>query len=166
MDLENKRLFMGIDVGKKGGICILNEDREIIETHVMPVIGKEYDIQSMKDIFSKHEIFHAVIENVHAIQGRVGNSSNFNFGLGKGILMGLVSGLNIPFTLVNPKAWQKETWEGVTKQSDNKKTSLLAAKRLFPEETFLATSRSRVPHDGIVDAVLMAEYARRKFNIR
>jgi crossover junction endodeoxyribonuclease RuvC len=132
----------------------------------MPVIGKEYDIQAIRDIFLSRDVFHAVIENVHAIQGKVGNSSNFNFGLGKGILMGLVAGLDIPYTLVNPKAWQKEVWEGVTRQTDNKKTSLLAAKRLFPSETFLATSRSRVPHDGIVDATLMAEYARRKFNIK
>lgn len=46
---------------------------------------------------------------------------------------------------------------------DTKATSLLAAKRLFPEETFLATTRSKVPHDGIVDAVLIGLYCVRKF---
>jgi hypothetical protein len=46
---------------------------------------------------------------------------------------------------------------------DTKATSLIAAKRLFPEEKFLATSRSKVPHDGIVDAVLIGEYCKRNF---
>lgn len=46
---------------------------------------------------------------------------------------------------------------------DTKATSLLAAKRLFPDETFLATQRSKVPHDGIVDAVLIGLYCVRKF---
>lgn len=46
---------------------------------------------------------------------------------------------------------------------DTKATSLLAAKRLFPNETFLATARSKVPHDGIVDAVLIGEYCKRHF---
>lgn len=160
------KIYVGIDVGKKGGIVKLGEDNKLISLHAMPMIGKEYDIQELKNILSNpdEEIVHLAIENVHAIQGRTGNSSNFSFGLGKGILMGLVAGLNIPYTLVNPKTWQKIAWEGVSKQSDNKKTSLLAAKRLFPTESFLATERSRVPHDGMVDGALMAYYIKLKFN--
>lgn len=154
------KIYVGIDVGKKGGIGKLDEQGKLISMHIMPMIGKEYDIQEIKNLLSdpSEEIVHLAIENVHAIQGRTGNSSNFSFGLGKGILMGMVAGLNIPYTLVNPKTWQKIAWEGVSKQADNKKTSLVAAKRLFPEESFLATERSRVPHDGIVDGVLMAYY--------
>jgi len=166
IELKDQQLvYVGIDVGKSGGIAILGEDNSL-QLHTMPMIGKEYDIQSLKNIFTDEHLLiqHLAIENVHAIQGRTGNSSNFSFGLGKGILMGLVSGLNIPYTLVNPKTWQKIAWEGVTKQSDNKKTSLIAAKRLFPEESFLATERSRVPHDGIVDAALMAYYIKLKIN--
>jgi len=34
---------------------------------------------------------------------------------------------------------------------------------LFPKVNLLMTERSSVPHDGLVDALLMAEYARRKF---
>jgi len=162
MALENK-IFAAFDPGKKGGFAVLTDDGFIMDIHVMPTISKEYDVQALKLLLKKYEITHIGIENVHAIQGRIGNSSNFNFGLGKGLLIGLVAGLNIPYTLVNPKQWQKITWEGVTKQKDTKKTSLIAAKRLFPYESFLATKRSRVPHDGIVDAVLIAEYIRLKF---
>jgi crossover junction endodeoxyribonuclease RuvC len=159
-------VYVGIDVGKKGGIVFMDEDLKPIQKHIMPMLGKEYDIQELKNILSNPyvNILHLAIENVHAIQGRTGNSSNFSFGLGKGILMGMVAGLEIPYTLVNPKTWQKVAWEGVTKQADTKKTSLVAAKRLFPTEDFLATERSRVPHDGLVDGALMAYYIALKFN--
>lgn len=161
-----KEIYVGIDVGKKGGIVKLDKELKLISMHIMPQIGSEYDIQELKNLLTNPEetIIHLGIENVHAIQGRTGNSSNFSFGLGKGILMGMVAGLEIPYTLVNPKTWQKIAWEGVTKQDDNKKTSLLAAKRLFPTESFLATPRSSVPHDGIVDGALIAYYVALKLN--
>ena len=165
MKIEQTKVFVGFDPGKKGGIVMMDSNLNIVSKHIMPMIGKEYDIQELKNILTNegHEIVHLAIENVHAIQGRIGNSSNFNFGMGKGILMGISAGLGIPYTLVNPKAWQKIAWEGVTKQSDNKKTSLVAAKRVFPNESFIATSRSRVPHDGLVDAALIAYYIALKF---
>lgn len=169
MDLENKenKCFLGIDPGKSGSFSLIDEEGKIIHMIKIPTIGKEYDVQMMAHQLEEWKPFvkHAVLENVHAIQGRVGNSSNFNFGLGKGILIGLLQGLGIRYTMVNPKAWQKEVWEGVSRQKDNKQTSLLAAKRLFPNETFIPSERARKPHDGMVDATLMAEYARRKFNV-
>lgn len=158
-------VFIGCDVGKSGAIVALDSLGNVLLTHAMPVIGKEYDLQRIHDLldhYSRHSVY-VGIENVHAIQGKAGASSNFSFGLGKGILMGIVAGLKMPYILVNPRQWQKEVWEGVTKQADAKKTSLIAAKRLFPNQDFLATERSRKPHDGIVDAILIAEYCRRKF---
>lgn len=163
--MERYSVFIGCDPGKSGGIVALDAMGNVLLTHAMPVIGKEYDLQKIHDLldhYSRHKVY-VGIENVHAIQGKAGNSSNFSFGLGKGILMGIVSGLKMPYLLVNPRQWQKETWEGVTKQSDTKKTSLIAAKRLFPDQDFLASERSRKPHDGIVDAMLIGEYCRRKF---
>jgi crossover junction endodeoxyribonuclease RuvC len=163
--MKTKKLYAAFDVGKKGGLTKLNLDGTLHSMHVMPMIGKEYDIQEIKNLLTVEgeTIEHIGIENVHAIQGKAGNSSNFSFGLGKGILMGLVAGMNIPYTLVNPKTWQKVAWEGVTKQANNKKTSLVAAKRLFPTESFLPTERSRVAHDGLVDSALIAYYIALKF---
>lgn len=162
-----KDVYLGCDVGKKGGLVFMDKDMNIVEMNIMPVLGKEYDLQKLYTILKNKElnVLHAVIENVHAIQGKhIGNSSNFSFGLGKGILMGLMAGAEIPFTLVNPKAWQKVAWEGVTKQANTKDTSLIAAQRVFPSQSFLATQRSRVPHDGLVDAALMAYYIKLKLN--
>jgi len=41
-------------------------------------------------------------------------------------------------------------------------TAAALAKRLWPEETFLASKRSKIPHSGMVDAALVAEFYRRR----
>ena len=84
----------------------------------------------------------------------------------------------ISHTFVQPKKWQS-IWEGVPIQkvptgkknkkgepmykTDTKATSLLAVQRLFPNIDLRASERCKIPHDGIVDALLMAEYCRRNF---
>lgn len=163
-----KKIIIGMDVGKSGGVCKYDVDTDEIELFVMPTIGKEYDIQGIADFIKEKEnekVIHVIIENVHAIQGRAGASSNFSFGLGKGILMGLVHGIGYRYTLVTPTVWQKVAWEGVTKQKNTKDTSLIAARRLFPDETFIPTKRARTPHDGLVDAALMAYYGKIKYAV-
>lgn len=172
--MEDKFLFVGIDVGKLGAIVIINNESSEIVTIPMPMIGKEYNIQKIAfelEYYSKY-IKHLCIENVHAVQTS-GRTGSFEFGFGKGILEGIIVTLKIPYARVSAATWQKEMWTGITKQYvagtdkkkiDTKATSLIAAQRLFPRESFLATEKSKVPHNGIVDALLIADYTRRKFN--
>jgi len=40
--------------------------------------------------------------------------------------------------------------------------ALVAAKRLFPGQDFTLTERATKAHDGMVDALLMSEYGKRK----
>lgn len=44
---------------------------------------------------------------------------------------------------------------------DTKRTSINASRRLFPHVSLLRNARCKTPHDGLSDALLMAEYARR-----
>ncbi len=169
--------YLGVDVGKNGGFAYFNENGGIENLVVMPKIGKEYDYNSIRACFNL-PIKHIVIEDVHALFG-VGAGTTFALGLGKGFLIAMAVAFEIPYSLVQPKVWQKEMWDSTAivkkptkrklkngsfaKKTDTKKTSLIAAKRLFPKETFLATKRSSVPHDGLVDAALMGEYCRRMY---
>lgn len=69
---------------------------------------------------------------------------------------------------ITPKKWQKMFWitpkmpKGV--KFDTKAAALKVARQLWPEQDWLATSRSSVPHDGLVDASLIAEFCRRTYN--
>ncbi len=173
---------IGIDVGKKGALALLSHDKKLRLYEAIPLINKEIDVTELSKIFklwnSTYDIGIVGIEDVHSIFG-AGAKANFQFGRCLGLLEGFTIANGIPFIKVAPKAWQKEMWEGVdiikdntgkkTKQgnikykTNTKATSLIAAQRLFPGEEFLATERSYTPHDGIVDALLIAEHCRRKY---
>jgi hypothetical protein len=159
--------YCGIDPGKSGCITLFNEKRPLF--FPLPTIGKEYDIQKISLFFKawRSNIQHAGLEHVHAIQGKIGNSSNFNFGLGKGVLMSMLISNEIPHTLIPPQTWQKETHQGVTKIENKKEMSLIAAKRLFPSydlrDPNRKTERAQKEHDGLIDSLLIGEYVRRMF---
>jgi hypothetical protein len=145
----------------------------------------------LMDICSKadtSDIF-VVMEDLHSVYGSSAGS-NFTFGWNCGATEAVVAVLGIPYKTVQPKVWQKEMWKGVEivkeisyhkkkkgqpaepkknkdgsikTKTDTKATSLVAAQQLFPGELFRKSERAKTPHDGIVDAVLMGEYANRKF---
>lgn len=157
--------YIGIDPGTKGAFVVLDDKGEVVDWLVMPMIGKEYDVRAIVDFLTKHMDSHVFIENVKAVSGvPVSSTSSFNFGFGVGLLNGIIYTLKIPFTKVAVPVWQKTMWEGVALQKkpngkkDTKTMSTIAARRLFPTQTFLATQRSSVPHDGLVDGALIAKH--------
>jgi hypothetical protein len=62
---------------------------------------------------------------------------------------------------ITPQSWQKAMLPNC-KAGDTKPRALALAKELWPDETFLASPRCKVPHDGLIDAALIAEFSRRK----
>lgn len=86
-----------------------------------------------------------------------GVTSMFSFGLNFGWIQGMLTAYGIPFELVRPQKWKKEY--SIT---GDKNTSIAVCKRLFPDVSLLPTERCRKESDGMAEALLMAEYARRK----
>jgi hypothetical protein len=166
---EVSKIRIGADPGATGGI-VVDIDGERM-SYIMPRTSKKVlytkVFLAIFENLPPCEDVHVVIEDVHSIYG-ASAGSNFNFGFNCGFLEGVISTFQIPYTKVAPKSWQKELWVGIPvieKQGkkDTKGMSLIAAKRLFPKENFLASPRCKVPHDGIVDAMLICEYCKRKF---
>lgn len=175
-----EKTFIGIDVGKDGAITYVTPNGNWT-SYKMPLIGKEVDTNRLSEIIKNIAIgslkegwnVFGCIEDVHAIFGSSAKAT-FQFGRNAGMLeMALVAN-EIPFALVQPKAWQKEMWQGVpivkrlsksgkTKVTDTKKTSEIACKRLFPNMDLRATERCKTNDEGIIDSVLICEYARRKY---
>lgn len=172
------KYFIAADPGKKGAIVVIDSNNQIL-TAQTPLVGGEIDTHQISKFLNSFEgDKHAVIEDVHSIFG-VGAKANFQFGRALGILEGIICTLGIPFTKVSPKEWQKEMWQGIKPievptlkknkdgsvkyKTDTKATSLICVKRLYPDVNLLPTERSKKPSDGIVDALLMAGYCKRKF---
>ena len=172
------KVHVGIDPGKNGFICILTDEGFTFSE--IPKIGKMVDIHELSKIFhnlyidSAEKRVHCVIENVHALFGSSAGAT-FEFGYVNGVLEALLVSIGIPYTKIQPKEWQKEMFKGVdqmkkpsstgkTHVNDTKGMALVAAKRLFPNLDLRATERSKNPHDGKVDSLLLCEFSRRNYD--
>ena len=150
-------IFIGIDPGTSGALVIL-KDRDIM---IRQIFSEENYLESLRYIHNlmlQGESCVCCLEHVHSMP-RDSHKSAFAFGNNFGFIQGLLKAFDIPFELVTPQKWKKEF--SVT---SDKNTSIAVAKRLFPKVDLRRTEGSKrctKDHDGIAEALLMAEYARR-----
>lgn len=156
--------YIGIDNGLSGGLVII-EDRKILELMTMPVTvagngRNEYDIFSIVKVLEKYQKDSVMIIEKAQAMPKLGVVQAFSFGKLYGIMLGLATALKIPYNIVYSRTWQKEMFRDIS--SDNtKQASIIVAKQLYPDESFLATPRSKKPHNGLTDALLLCVYAQR-----
>ena len=154
--------FLGIDPGKTGAFVLLDSNGRIIGKEVTPVIGSQVCPRAMFNlVFGMKKLgLHAIVEKVGSRPGEF-HKACFTFGKYAGYVEACLAAAAIAHTFVTPVKWQNTMLVGVERKLDTKKRALIAARRIWPTEDFLATERSKKPHDGIVDAALLAEYGRR-----
>jgi hypothetical protein len=159
--------YIGIDNGLDGGITVLNEEGSIIHKCVMPVIklgkGRQVDILEMDRIINAFSPCSCILEPAqkHSPGILALCSTWFSYG----IITSVLTLGKTRFTLVNPQAWQKMFWVrpkmAKGQKFDTKAAALNAANKLWPSEDWTKSERASKPHDGMVDAALIAEYGRR-----
>lgn len=147
-------VYIGIDPGKKGAMAILREDGSSI---IYPFSEAGYK-EVLADYSTENFKCRAkcCLEHVSAMPGN-GSVSMFNFGENFGFIQGLLTAYEIPYELVRPQKWKKEF--SVTA---DKNQAIDVCKRLFPNEILKRTDRCKVDDSNFAEALLMAEYARRK----
>ena len=154
-------IYIGIDPGKNGGIAVIREMNSkpgIIDRLVVKSYSEEHLIELLDYARGKMDNPRCVLEKVNAMPGQ-GVVSMFNFGQNFGFIQGVLKAYGIPYELVTPQKWKKEF--SVT---SDKNTSIEVCKRLFPNVNLKATERCKKDHDGMAEALLMAEYGRRHYN--
>jgi len=163
-----EKTYVGIDIGKLGAIVILYPDGGV-KTMYMPLINGEIDYQDLGNIVAQLVGLnaHVVFEKLGVIFGS-GKSTAFSMGHQSGAVEMACVAHHVPYTKVRAVDWQKQMFQGVqeitktgTKKRDTKAMALIAVKRLFPDLKLTFGDRAKKPHDGLIDAVLLAEYARR-----
>lgn len=145
------KTYIGIDPGKSGALALLTEDGHCT---VVPFQESAYTA-ILKAASGPSSV--CCLEKVGAMPGQ-GVVSMFNFGHNLGYIEGLLQAFDIPYQLVPPQTWKKEFCV-----TSDKNTSIEVCRKLFPHVCLLPTARSRKPSDGMAEAMLMAEYARRRF---
>ena len=159
-EMNEKTIAIGIDPGKDGAIAVLWPEGLGSFSHVGPRVCA-FDRASYRGELTailphRHYVkVVCVVEHVGAMPGQ-GSVSMFNFGQNFGWIQGVLDAYGIPYELVRPQKWKKEF-----SCTSDKNTSITVAQRLFPNVDLRRTPKCKGPHDGICEALLMAEYARR-----
>ena len=100
-------IYIGIDPGKSGGICVYNPYRDSVDINKMPdtVHGV---VMLMRSIVAQYdgEDIRLVLEKVHSMPGQ-GVASTFTFGQGYGQLQGVIAALGLSCIEVIPNRWMK-----------------------------------------------------------
>ena len=156
------RLVLGIDPGLHGGIAALDAAGAVVGTWPMPVAGGEVHAAGLADLLrslrcldSHQDIGRVCLEKVAAMP-RQGVASTFRFGAGWGMVRGVCAALAIPVHLVPPTVWKKRVLLGLP--HDKAGAVRFCASRWPTADLILPGCR--VPHDGIADALCLAEYGR------
>lgn len=154
-------MILGVDPGREGALALIGET---VKTVPLKILDGRLDLHWLAAWLRFHpEIKMVGLEEVHAVFGSSAGAT-FSFGWGLGAIQGVLSTLHLPYRLIPPKVWQKTlgiTHEPKTPPKLRKEKNLAVCKKLFPAVNLLATERSKVPHMGIVDALLISEYTRR-----
>ena len=152
--MSENRVYIGIDPGKNGGIAVIDG-----ASHMVAVYSDAVLIDAARMVADMNKADAEAIcclEKVGAMP-KQGVVSTFNFGASYGYIKGVLESFRIPYQEMPPQKWKKEF--GL---NSDKTASVDVCKRLFPDVNLLATPRCKKPHDGMAEALLMAEYARRK----
>lgn len=143
--------YLGLDPGANGGYAVLKDS----EIETFGRFDKQEFVNICYSLSRKQEKTRCCIEKVHAMP-KQGSVSMFNFGVNYGWLKGVLDAYEIPYQEIPPQTWKKEF--GL---NSKKEKSIEVCQQLFPEAN-LVPHGCHKQHDGIAEAILMSEYARRK----
>ena len=115
---------------------------------------RKLNLQELIWIFKRFKPNLVIIEKVQTMP-KQGISSSGRYMYNAGIIHGIVSALGIPFIRVRPQEWKKVILKGTKKQ---KIDAIEKVYCLFPEVSLLKSERSKKPHDGIAESILIAFY--------
>lgn len=143
-------VYIGIDPGAKGGIAVVCGETATTQPYTDGEL--KATCRELSDGLAQ---VMCCLEKVGAMPGQ-GVTSMFNFGKAYGYIKGVLEAYGIPYQEIPPQRWKKEF--GL---NSDKTKSIDVCQRLFPDVNLLATPKCKKPHDGMAEALLMAEYARR-----
>lgn len=149
------------DPGRRGSIAFLCDTNGLI-MHPLPYVDGIVDVRALYALIKPYALAALAIEIPSARPGTNSIQTTCISFQNHGRILGMCDAMGVPFTLVHPQTWQAKVVHPYAKAGieDTKKRALSAARVLFPGESFLATPRSKVAHDGFVDASLIALWAR------
>jgi len=172
--MQGKKWYLGIDPGLQGSFAVVSGDR-IKYKLVMPTLSfttksgktkREIDragVLSFLHMLPPHT--HVVIEKQKAYRSQ-NITSSCTICCNYGILLMALTVAHMYITEVPSDDWQAHFGIVSVKKAGGRTTKEQAygfAHDLYPDVNFRKSARSHLAHDGIVDAVLIANYCQSLF---
>ena len=173
-------IFVGIDPGKTGALAFIDEASRVQQVMATPMRAgasgrPEYDLmairQELRAWTRDGAQLHATVEKLHALPPRFnraggaqqqgGSAANFARGEAQGWAW-MLAGLGVPCLLALPQVWQRQLLAPAVGDETTKARSIAAARRLWPSVDLRRTARSKLDCDAFADALLLAEFGRRR----
>ena len=147
------KIIVGIDPGKRGGICAIDENNRIL---LLKDISSDYELILYRFSQINDEIGYDKIDSIFlesAISVQTNRTINNQLFFMNGFITGVAYALGINVVLTQPGHWKKVI--GVT---SDKSTSIEKAIHLFPSAIEEITFAHGSYKDGISEALLIAYY--------
>ena len=170
--------FAGIDPGAAGGMALLGDDGTLIDATAIPILkaktskGRnrtEYDLHAICSTLREwsgevawlHFCVELLLPMPHGSKG--GAFANYGRGMARGWEW-LLAGQGRTFTVVLPQRWQADMLPRGRVAGGTKAAANAAVVGMLGEAADLLkrTTRCRTLDEGMVDAFLIAEWARRQ----
>jgi hypothetical protein len=168
--MNSTSIYIGIDNGITGGIAGLSVTPGVGILALSPMLiqktrkGNEIDVRGVwRFILGELQIGHQVEETAVVIEepgGSQSASAAASMAASFAALRALCELKGLRYHRVTPPQWQKALLNCAKGQT--KAAALTKARSLWPNQEWLASPQCRRPHDGMIDAALIAEYARRQ----
>lgn len=150
-----KKIWVGIDPGKTGGIAWIDEDTSEYKAYYTPD-NLNMMANLLRDLHCDYKIVKVTIEDI-PVMSLVGKTPYGKLKFNEGSWNGIIATLSLPLYPVKPLKWQT-CFFGQKKKGEKRNTKKLSrehAMRMFPNEDF-----SKVKDDGRSDAILIAKYGK------
>jgi hypothetical protein len=166
------RIFVGIDNGVTGAVAALAEDGRVVYLGPLPVvkIGSETVLderlfRAQLAVLRKDyadSTMHVLVEPAQTFTP--GSKALRSTWACWGAIRTVLNLEGYAWEPVNPQKWQRAMFSDHVRAVDQtaKNASIVVSQRLFPATKLLRTEKSRTPDSGLADALLIAEYGRRK----
>lgn len=185
-------LYVGVDPGAAGGIAWIAQNAACaIPMPSLPTGGGRRHVYNTVEIarilrgLRQNDVALVVIEQLAGMPPGTNAAAIRAAAAGPLLFEGICAALGLPFEFVSPQTWQRallampkaaksgplddpaaEAQRRSQARHERRRAikaqSIITAQRLYPDVGLLPTERSRVASDGMAEALLLAEYARRR----
>jgi hypothetical protein len=119
-------IYLGIEASKKGGICAIDDEQNVLFKCPMPLIqqgrvdGADYDLNAIIKVF-RLILFNCPANQIRCVIEKptpnrlMGFNTTYLIGFGSGLIQGALATLGVSFEVISAPVWQTAMFPGQKK---------------------------------------------------